>query len=349
MNERDWCVTSKVSALMAMGYSHLYPGFGELRRRCGLAMLEHLHAHAEKCADAGIALVDDAGESVDACGVLPGLRRHTLLMFDDTPKPTLDDREWLRYYDDIVRLDMSWNPLVVCLSFRGRPNVAMNVLNAQVRSFGRRRPDYRDFADRLRRAVGNPFRPIQYRCPACGEAAARGEGRDFGCDAGGDIDTEGATPDGSRPSYRTTRQGVGGPGTGHYLRECRLRTTGKSPGTRVGVDPAWMSPDVIRLVRLCTREPDRAHFGLLADALQDAGCDQEQLLMPLLGKRGVPKSGCKCFNNHAARKSAACGCGGSDWYDDPLPPSRAMHGFVLLHTAANAVEKAVEKAKAANG
>ncbi len=115
-------------------------------------------------------------------------------------------------------------------------------------------------ACRLRAVVGNPFRPITRICYAC-----RGTG--------------------------TCLYG-----------ECRSELHGKPAGRIRGVDPAWLSDDVARVAASLAAPRTGLDGGtilgselpVLADALEDAGCDDERLLMPLRGFASVPLSFCTC-------------------------------------------------------
>jgi hypothetical protein len=51
-----------------------------------------------------------------------------------------------------------------------------------------------------------------------------------------------------------------------------------NPFRRAALDPSWRSPNVVQLARTIDKEQSFEHLPILADALADAGCDNEELL-----------------------------------------------------------------------
>ncbi len=117
-----------------------------------------------------------------------------------------------------------------------------------------------DACDRIRRALGNPFRPIVYRCTSC-----TGEGCESHC-------CETCDPAG--------------------IDHCRHGTRCKPRGYRLGVDPRLLTADVRNIVPAVI-DGDTPP-GVLADALEDAGCGEERLLMPLRCFDPVFRKDCVC-------------------------------------------------------
>ncbi len=169
----------------------------------------------------------------------------------------------------------------------------------------------------LRAAFGNPFRPSAYAC---------GDGR-----------------------CRVACGGEAVPGLWCIDEEC----SGAPDRRRSGMDPAFATEDVRRMYGALLaemnasgvrgvimdddtrRESDdrlRATACVLADAMEEAGCTDEQLLMPLRGYEQAAKDGCDCSGGVAAvvvrdlsmsRQIAdeedypgAAGTGGNSWGRD---------------------------------
>jgi hypothetical protein len=57
-----------------------------------------------------------------------------------------------------------------------------------------------------------------------------------------------------------------------------IRDVFPNPARPVAIDPAWRTADAVALARGMYESRDFAAMPILADALQDAGCDDEQLL-----------------------------------------------------------------------
>jgi hypothetical protein len=67
------------------------------------------------------------------------------------------------------------------------------------------------------------------------------------------------------------------------------------------VDPAWLTPTVVAIARGAYDDRDFAALPVLADALEDAGCDDTDLLGHLRGP-GVHGRGCWVVDWLLARK-----------------------------------------------
>src|SRR5262245_10858723 len=67
----------------------------------------------------------------------------------------------------------------------------------------------------------------------------------------------------------------------YYIRVCgkkvskRYRTADLEPDT---IDPAWLTPTVVALARGIYQDEAYDRFPILADALQDAGCEDADIL-----------------------------------------------------------------------
>jgi hypothetical protein len=112
-------------------------------------------------------------------------------------------------------------------------------------------------------------------------------------------------PDAGEDAYETAL-GAAGPATPtEYFGRNRnaaqarlLRDIFGNPFRPVGIDPAWRTPDVARLAQAAYEEGfpqsgflDADCLAVLADALEDAGCQSEEVLLHLRG-RGPHVKGC---------------------------------------------------------
>ncbi len=214
-----------------------------------------------------------------------------------------------------------------------------------------RRGFFPGHGDRLRAAFGNPFRPILHPCETCdlrGEPCAYHR-----CREGRFVSVDDAT-DVSRAAAEACNAGVPAERPG---------------GMRCGVRRAWLTEDVRRLAEACIDEcvtpegPSGESYGVLADALEDAGCDDEMLLCPLRGLVQTPAACCrrvvvavaslgnvrKWAESPAGRLGVVrflphCGCAtdrgdgrggdGVTWTKSPVHPVRANHAFVTVCEAA---------------
>ena len=72
------------------------------------------------------------------------------------------------------------------------------------------------------------------------------------------------------------------PSTVPYKARCSaisvLREVVGNPFRRVIANPAWLTPDVVALAKDCYSHGDFTTMPILADALEDAGCDSEDIL-----------------------------------------------------------------------
>ncbi len=97
---------------------------------------------------------------------------------------------------------------------------------------------------------------------------------------------------------------------------------------------AWlarrMTPDAARLTAELYERPDPATAGVLSDALEEAGCDDEAVLMPLRGCLPLAVGGFKA--SVASAIGVACGHG-VRWYPAAFPPFRGMYVLDLLREA----------------
>ncbi len=126
------------------------------------------------------------------------------------------------------------------------------------------------------------------------------------------------------------------------------------------VDPGWLNEDVCRLVEEAHAEAKVTADGflsgfvpsVLADALEDAGCDCDQVLMPLRGARPAVAWGCGCDGAaYADRRrggpsaideaKARCVCAGLSAWTGPV---RRL--FVGAHVT-ELLRKGVERVRAA--
>ncbi len=197
-------------------------------------------------------------------------------------------------------------------------------------------------AERIRNAFGNPFRPVvrPCRCDVCRNE--RLDGR------------YGVPTDGSRPA-------------------CSAIYSASVPHRyEPGLDFRYLSRDV-RDVATAIAEGGADGGGadgsadgdaallVLADALQDAGCDDLRVLMPLRGYEPALIPGCRCGGAvrrpEDKRRMRACACGGRDvWGAEPMCPAvgRATHVFLCVceaiaeadAAAADTLDAAAEEASA---
>ncbi|MCE9566325.1 MAG: hypothetical protein K8U57_30240 [Planctomycetes bacterium] len=65
-----------------------------------------------------------------------------------------------------------------------------------------------------------------------------------------------------------------------------------NPFHPVTVDPAWLTSTVLPLARQMYDTRDFSAMPILADALQDAGCDNENILEHCRDANGVHVRGC---------------------------------------------------------
>jgi hypothetical protein len=82
---------------------------------------------------------------------------------------------------------------------------------------------------------------------------------------------------------------------------------GPLPYRKTEIDPAWRSPTVVSLAQAAYQERslpsghlDNAHLGVLADALEEAGCDNQEVLGHLREQGEIHVRGCWCVDllNH---------------------------------------------------
>lgn len=117
------------------------------------------------------------------------------------------------------------------------------------------------YACLLREIVGNPLRPVTLERPLCKACGGRGEIR-F-CDAAGDMDDEPC-------------KACGGSLAGGYR-----RGTGRQ-------QVSWLTPTVVEMAHHAYDSRDFVGLPVLADALEEAGCDNEHVLRHLRGEELVP-------------------------------------------------------------
>ncbi len=110
-----------------------------------------------------------------------------------------------------------------------------------------------------------------------------------------------------------------------------------NPFRPVTVDPAWLTGDVRQLVAALHNDLDAETAGAMADALEEADCCCEGVLMPLRGAQQAVLPGCDCDGTTYRRggvSETSCVCGGtSAWTGPTLPPFRGMHVLEELREA----------------
>lgn len=115
----------------------------------------------------------------------------------------------------------------------------------------------------LREVIGNPFRPVTLPRPVC--PACRGEGREHGF------------------------------GLTDYSRVCRTCGTGEAYRGSGLLPCPWLTPTMLSLAEAAyEHRNDRGHLdpsrlAVLADALEEAGCDNEEVLHHLRGRERCHK------------------------------------------------------------
>jgi hypothetical protein len=93
------------------------------------------------------------------------------------------------------------------------------------------------------------------------------------------------TADNARSSIATSREG--------RLRGCRLiRDIFGNPFRPATADPSWLTATVAALARGMYESRDFSPMPILADALQDAGCDNEDVLAHCRDEKQVHVRGC---------------------------------------------------------
>ncbi len=207
----------------------------------------------------------------------------------------------------------------------------------------------------LRAAFGNPYRPIVYECDDC---------RRFGRWCGtfkGDMPLQPQASGRCGLAWKVGEWSVapgdasaGGGGAsvagwGTKSLPVKLVGTGK-----VGVNPAWVSDDVRRLTAQLYERPGSDVGCVLADALEDAGCTDELILMPLRGAQPAVPFGCRCDGTNRTWEvprrgevsrygDAPCVCRGVPaWTGPVVVPFRGMYVLDLLRHAAAARDRAGE-------
>jgi hypothetical protein len=71
-----------------------------------------------------------------------------------------------------------------------------------------------------------------------------------------------------------------------------FRDVAGNPFRPVTADPSWQTSDALLLARGIDRERAFDRLPILADALQDAGCDSDDILNHLRDPRAVHARGC---------------------------------------------------------
>ncbi len=180
----------------------------------------------------------------------------------------------------------------------------------EIESGGFRGPASPDMADCLRRAFGNPFRPI-------------------------------------RPRGAMTVREPGGGLSGLYAADVFYGAFSEDDGPPA----SWLTDDVVRLAAALYAEPTAATACVLADALEDAGCDCDQVLMPLRGARPAVAFGCDCGGTGVpeAMPETRCVCDGRNaWVGPKTLPFRGMYALEVLREAIRVRDAARATADAAS-
>lgn len=134
----------------------------------------------------------------------------------------------------------------------------------------------RGLAAVAREVLGNPFRPTRKQCPGCkGERFTGFQGSDSVADA-----------------FAIELMN----------RACRVcnrdnKTQEEWHGFVPGVEPAWLSADVLRMAASAYDDREFGELFMIADALEEAGCDEQDVLQHLRGFQRHPL--CREADGHA--------------------------------------------------